>query len=293
MIWLIAVLLFVIALLIIKIALMKKSVREICADFSRRIKGDSNALLTTSSRDRDICQLATKLNTVLKEQRKMYLLYHQGDGEMKTAITNISHDLRTPLTAISGYLELLKDEEKSESVEKYLAIIEERATHMKKLTEEMFEYSVITSQEDKEISLEDVDMNRMLEDCIMNYYAALSEKEIVLNVDITENKVIRKLNKVQTERVFSNLISNALKYSDGDLSISMDDRGEIIFSNTAHNLTPVIVERLFGRFYTVENARNSTGLGLSIAKTFVERMNGEIKAEYRDEKLYIVISFPQ
>lgn len=293
MIWLIAGLLMVIALLIIKIAIMKKSVREICADFSVRIKGDSNSMLTTSSRDRDICQLATKLNAALKEQRKMYLLYHQGDSEMKTAITNISHDIRTPLTAISGYLELLKDEEKSESVEKYLAIIEERTGHMKKLTEEMFEYSVITSQENEEISLEEVDLNRMLEDCIMNYYAALSEKKIALTVDITENKVIRKLNKVQTERVFSNLISNALKYSDGDLSISMDDRGEIVFSNTARNLSPVIVERLFGRFYTVENARNSTGLGLSIAKTFVERMNGEIKAEYREGKLFIIICFPQ
>ena len=293
MIWLIAGLLMVIVLLIIKILIMKKSVREICADFSAHVNGDSNSLVTTFSRDRDICRLATKMNDALKEQRKMYLLYYQGDSEMKTAITNISHDLRTPLTAISGYLELLKDEDKSENVEKYLTIIEERTGHMKKLTEEMFEYSVITSQDNEEISLEDVDLNRMLEDCVMNYYAALSEKKIELNVDITENKVIRRLNKGQTERVFSNLISNALKYSDGDLSISLHESGEIIFSNSAHNLSPIIAERLFGRFYTVENARNSTGLGLSIAKTFVERMNGKINAEYREGKLFIIINFPK
>lgn len=291
MIWLIAALSVVILLLIIKIAVMKKSVREIRTDFAVLIKGDSNSQITLSSRDKDLCMLATDLNESLKEQRKLYLLYHQGDQEMKTAVTNISHDLRTPLTAISGYLELLKDEEKSEQVEKYLSIIEERTGHMKKLTEEMFEYSIITSEGEEELPLEDVDLNRMLEDCVMNYYAALSEKKIDLTVDITEKKIIRKLNKVQTERVFSNLISNALKYSDGDLSITMDDQGEIVFSNHAREITPVIVERLFGRFYTVENARNSTGLGLSIAKTFVERMHGEIGADYRDSKLYIRIKF--
>lgn len=291
MIWLIAALSVVILLLIIKIAVMKKSVREIRTDFAVLIKGDSNSQITLSSRDKDLCMLATDLNESLKEQRKLYLLYHQGDQEMKMAVTNISHDLRTPLTAISGYLELLKDEEKSEQVEKYLSIIEERTGHMKKLTEEMFEYSIITSEGEEELPLEDVDLNRMLEDCVMNYYAVLSEKKIDLTVDITEKKIIRKLNKVQTERVFSNLISNALKYSDGDLSITMDDQGEIVFSNHARKITPVIVERLFGRFYTVENARNSTGLGLSIAKTFVERMHGEIGADYRDSKLYIRIKF--
>lgn len=291
MIWLIVALSVVILLLIIKIAVMKKSVREIRTDFAVLIKGDSNSQITLSSRDKDLCMLATDLNESLKEQRKLYLLYHQGDQEMKTAVTNISHDLRTPLTAISGYLELLKDEEKSEQVEKYLSIIEERTGHMKKLTEEMFEYSIITSEGEEELPLEDVDLNRMLEDCVMNYYAVLSEKKIDLTVDITEKKIIRKLNKVQTERVFSNLISNALKYSDGDLSITMDDQGEIVFSNHAGKITPVIVERLFGRFYTVENARNSTGLGLSIAKTFVERMHGEIGADYRDSKLYIRIKF--
>ena len=289
--WIIGGLVVVIMLLIIKILVMKKSVREIRTDFIASKKGDTNSLITVSSRDKDICNLASDLNDSLKEQRKMYMLYNRGDQELKTSIANISHDLRTPLTAISGYLELLKDEEKNEAVEKYLDIIEERTNHMKKLTAEMFEYSVIVASDDSEIIMEDVDLNRMLEDCVMNYYAALLEKNIDVTVDITENKIVRKLNKAQIERIFSNLVSNALKYSDGDLSISMNDDGEIVFSNTAKKLTPVITERLFGRFYTVENARNSTGLGLSIAKTFVERMNGEIRAEYHDSRLFIIIKF--
>lgn len=281
----------VVLALIIKIMVMKKSVRKIRTDFVAHINGESNTLLSVFSRDKDICNLATEMNETLKEQRKMYLLYHEGNQEMKTAITNMSHDIRTPLTAISGYLELLKDEEKSESVDRYLSIIEERTAHMKKLTEEMFEYSIITSKEDEELVLEDVDLNRMLEDCVMNYYAALTEKKIALSVNITENKVVRKLDKMQVERVFSNLISNALKYSDGDLEISMDDEGKIVFANTAAKLSSVMVERLFGRFYTVEAARNSTGLGLSIAKNLVEKMNGKIEAEYHNPKLYIIVNF--
>lgn len=281
----------IILALIIKIVAMKKSVRKIRTDFVAHINGESNTLLSVFSRDKDICSLATEMNETLKEQRRMYLLYHEGDREMKAAITNISHDIRTPLTAISGYLELLKDEEKSESVGKYLSIIEERTNHMKKLTEEMFEYSIASSKEDEEFVFEPVDLNRMLEDCVMNYYGALTEKGIDLSVDITEERVIKNLNKGQTERVFSNLISNALKYSDGDLSISMDASGKIVFSNTARKLSSVMVERLFGRFYTVESAHNSTGLGLSIAKTIVERMNGTITAEYHEDKLFIIVKF--
>lgn len=289
--WLITGLGLIIIALIIKIVFMKKSVREIRADFLALSKGDRNTLVTTSGRDKDILKLVSDINESLKEQRKLFLVYHQGDREMKTAITNISHDLRTPLTAISGYLELLKEEDKSENVEKYLSIIEERTNHMKKLTAEMFEYSVISTKEDEELVTEDVDLNRLLEDCIMDYYAVLSERKIDLKVDITEEKIVRKLNKIHMERVFANLINNAMKYSDGDLSISLKDDGEIVFSNTAVGLSSVSVEHLFGRFYTVDNARNSTGLGLSIVKTFVERMNGEIHAEYKDTKLYIIIRF--
>lgn len=289
--WLIGGLLLIVLILLIKIAVLKKSVREIRADFVAHRKGDSNSVITVSSRDKDICNLATDMNETLKEQRKMYLLYERGDQELKTSIANISHDLRTPLTAISGYLELLKEEEKTEAVDKYLSIIEERTNHMKKLTEEMFEYSVIVAKDENELVLEEVDLNRMLEDCVMNYYAALMEKKIDVSVDITEEKIVRKLDKAHVERILSNLISNALKYSDGNLYISMKDDGEITFSNTAKKLNPVLAKRLFGRFYTVENARNSTGLGLSIAKTFVERMNGKISAEYHEDKLYIILKF--
>ena len=89
--------------------------------------------------------------------------------------------------------------------------------------------------------------------------------------------------------MFSNIIGNAVKYSDGDLRVELTEQGRIIFENSAQNLDEIKVGRLFDRFYTVESASNSTGLGLAIAKTLVEQMHGEISAEYADGRLRIII----
>jgi hypothetical protein len=101
--------------------------------------------------------------------------------------------------------------------------------------------------------------------------------------------VERFVNKAALSRVFSNLLNNAVKYSGGDLEISLSNTGDITFSNTAKKLSAVDVEQLFDRFYTVEAAHHSTGLGLSIARTLVERMGGTITAEYNKERLNIIL----
>ena len=281
----------IIIALCVKIYLLKKSAREISAEFKSRLKTDTNTLIGISSRDRDMRKLADSVNKQLSVLRRERLRYTQGDTELKTAITNISHDLRTPLTAICGYLDMMKNEEKSEKLAGYLDIIEDRAALMKQLTEELFRYSVIIS-ENEEHQTEEVTVNSVLEDSIMGYYAALCERGIEPSVRITEKPIVRNLNRADLARVFANLIANALKYSDGDLGISLDDDGVITFSNTASAFDGIDVGRLFERFYTVESARNSTGLGLSIARNLVERMGGTISAEYSDNLLCITIRFP-
>ena len=117
----------------------------------------------------------------------------------------------------------------------------------------------------------------------------MQEKGIQPEIKLPEEPVYRELDAGAVNRIFSNIISNALKYSDGDLSVVMDTDGSITFTNTAHNLNAVTVGRLFDRFYTVEASRNSTGLGLSIAKLLIERMGGTISAQYAKNKLNIVI----
>ncbi|MCH5203648.1 MAG: HAMP domain-containing histidine kinase [Oscillospiraceae bacterium] len=283
------ILFFIITIILaVKICFLKRAAKEISEGFAEKLNTDTNTLIDISSSDREMRLLADSVNKQLMILRREHHRYIQGDKELKAAVTNISHDLRTPLTAICGYLDVMKRMELPEKIEQYLSIIADRAELMKQLTEELFGYSVILLA-DGNSERQELCVNQVLEDSIMGYYAAMTEKGITPNVRITERKIVKTLNRAELSRVFSNLLNNAIKYSDGDLEITLSDDGTVTFANTARNLDPVQVERLFDRFYTVEAARNSTGLGLSIAKTLVEQSGGRITAEYSANRLVITI----
>lgn len=294
MVWLSAVCatcVVIIVILVVKIILMKRDINAIAADFNGKLNSDTNTLVTISGSDKSVRRLAADINKSLKELRRQKLKFERGDTELKNAVTGISHDLRTPLTAISGYLDLLEREQKSEDVERYLGIIKNRTEALKQLADELFKYSVITSP-DYDAPKERVSVNAVLEESIVAYYAALQQKGIAPEINIPEEAVYCTANRAALSRIFSNLIGNAIKYSDGDLNITLTGDGQITFSNTASQLTEVQVSRLFDRFYTVESARKSTGLGLSIAKVLVEQMDGTISANYNHNTLSISIYLP-
>lgn len=273
-----------------KLFVLRRSVREAAEELGEKMAADTNTLISISSGDRTIRRLAAEINTQLRALRDERRRLKTGDEELKSAVTNISHDLRTPLTAISGYLDLLEQEEMSENVSRYISVIRERTEALKTLTEELFRYSVITSAIDS-MQKEEVCLNEAIEIGLSAYYGALTERRISPEIKLTDRKIIRRLDSTALHRIFSNILNNAVKYSDGDLSVTLDDDGVIIFSNAAKNLSTVDAERLFDRFYTVESARYSTGLGLSIAKLLAEKMGGTIKASYSDGRLSIVLSF--
>ena len=278
----------VIILLCIKICILKKSAREISAQFSDRLKDDTNNLIYISSSDRDMKHLAENLNDELKDMRKKQLQYEYGNTELKNAITNVSHDIRTPLTAIAGNLYMIGKTDDISEIRTYVNAIEERTETMKQLTEELLRYSIIISDENKP-QTEDIFVNQLLAESISSFYPVLTEKGITPSIHLTDARIVRNVNRSELARVFSNLLNNAVKYSDGDLEITLSDAGKITFSNTAKELSTVEVEQLFDRFYTVETAHHSTGLGLSIARTLVERMGGTITANYDDSRLTIII----
>lgn len=289
---LIGILILIIFLLILKVYLLRKSIREIEKEFSYRIKTDTNTLIDVSSHDRQIKKLAEGINTQLRELRKERHHFQQGDFELKEAVTNISHDLRTPLTAICGYLDLLESEEKSEEVKRYLNIIKNRTEILKQLTEELFRYSVFVSVSNN-TSYESVVLNSVLEESILGFYADLKSHMITPEISIPDKKIKRNLNKNALSRIFGNIISNAIKYSDGDLSVTLYQSGEIVFSNSASKLDEIQVGKLFDRFYTVDTAKKSTGLGLSIAKALTEQMNGSITACFNNGTISIRLIFPE
>ncbi len=274
--------------LLVRLFLLRRSLDEIVQQLGERLSQDTNSPIFLSTRDAHARKLASELNVQLKELRRQRQKFQQGDMELKNAVTNISHDLRTPLTAIRGYLDLMERDDGG--ARRYLDQIENRVEAMTRLTEELFRYSLAADQ--PELVREDVDLRRVLEESLVSFYAVMGQRGIAPEIFLPEGAVVRALDSSAVSRIFGNIISNALKYSDGDFSVALDRDGTAIFSNAAHTLDPVVTAQLFDRFYTVETGRGSTGLGLSIARLLTERMGGTIQAEYREGRLLIAVRFP-
>lgn len=285
------ILICIIIYLTVKLVAMKISLNEICMDFENALSNDTNVLISVSSGDKAVKHLANEINKELSELRKLTLKNNQGDRELKEAVTNISHDLRTPLTAICGYLDLLEKQELPDDAKRYEAQIRERTENLKDLTEELFRYSVIFSE--PEVSLENVNLCLVLEESLISFEGVMKQADITPEIIMPENPIWRTLDTSSLSRIFGNIINNAIKYSDGDFKVVLTENGTITFSNTSKELSAVETGKLFDRFYTVNSARKSTGLGLSIARLLTEQMNGTISAEYRNERLIITVNFPK
>lgn len=272
-----ALLVLAVGALAYKIALLRRAAEDIHLQFAARLESDTNVGIDIATRDRAMRRLASDIDVQLALLRKAHIRYARGDNELKEAITNIAHDLRTPLTAMCGYMDLLGREDMGEAARGYLAIIANRVEALKRLSEELFQYSVTVSGSPNE-GLETVSVRQAVEECVAGCYGALKERGIVPEILLPEARVERRLNRVALSRILVNILSNALKYSDGDLHIDLTEQGVVTFSNHAARLDEVSVGRLFDRFFTVHNGMGGTGLGLSIAKLLIERMGGGISA---------------
>ncbi len=287
--WILCMILGVMVLYMgLKNYLIHRSLDAMCKDMREHLQMETNTLLSCSTRNRYVKSLTSQINEELKELRRERLRYQNGDKELKNAVVSISHDLRTPLTAICGYLELLEREAAGEQVRNYLDAITNRAEAMKSLTEELFRYSIILSV-NKELKIEKTNLTAILEEALAGMYGAFISRNIKPKITTPEENVYCMANSDAMKRVINNILSNVQKYSEGDLDVLLTEAGTLRFSNTASKMSSLDVEKLFDRFYTVDNARNATGLGLSIAKYLTEEMGGEISASYEDGRLTITL----
>lgn len=286
----VSVLAAAVIILLLRLLSLRASLGEVARELEEKLKTDTNTLISLSTGDRAVCALAAQMNTQLQALRTERLKLRYGDQELKTAVTNISHDLRTPLTAICGYLDLLERESLSDRQRRYVSVIRERTDVMRTLTEELLRYSVITGGEE-DFDLEPVCLNDILEQSLAGVCGVLERRGIVPGIRMPEEKIVRTLDKTALRRVYDNILTNAAKYSDGDLTVTLLSDGTAAFENSAPSLDPVQTQRLFDRFYTVQSADHGAGLGLSIARRLTERMGGTVTADYASSRLCVRVQF--
>ena len=286
----ITILIIILVFMIIKLYFIRKSLKEIQNSISEILSTDTNNLLTISSSDKEIINLANSLNLELKNLREEKLQYENGNQELKTVMTNISHDMRTPLTAISGYIELIKENNDENKKKKFIEIIERKTNDLILLTDQLFDFSK-TMDMKINIKKEKCCINEIIEEALVNYYSIFKKNNIVPKIEICNKKIYKYVDKNTIIRVFENILSNVSKYSNGDFKVVLDEYGRITFSNRATSLDATTVQKIFNRYFTVENAKKSTGLGLSIAKQLIELNDGTISAKYIKNHLIIEIYF--
>ena len=284
------IILLITSIISIKYILLKLSLNKLYKDFELIINSDTNNLLTISCNDKNLKEFINKLNKNLKKLRKLELEYNQGNINLKHTITNISHDLRTPLTAIKGYLDILDKKNFTKEQIKYFNIINTKVNDLVNLTEELFNYSKILDKAYL-IKKEQVCLNIVLEEVLCSYYDLFKNNNIIPKIDITSNKIIKEIDLICFKRIIENIISNLLKYSNKSIYIKLDNTGSITFINKTKKLDKVSVGKIFDRYFTVESSKKSNGIGLSIAKELVILNNGEITAKYINNKLIIKIVF--
>jgi len=279
-------------LLTVKVVLMRSAFDEIDRQVQDRLSGENSSSFRLTTTDSKAQSLANSLDSSLTQLNEERVRLMTGDREMRSNITAISHDIRTPLTAISSYADLLDSSITGDEPKEYITRIKDRCDELKDMTSELFKYSVSKdSQYYSGLSVEPVDIRRAVEDSLLSFYKAFESHGITVEPDLCEDSIVLSLNRKTVMRVLDNIFSNASKYADGILKVSLASGGLITVSNHAPSLTPLQVSHMFDKYYTVSDGTASTGLGLSIAKDLVSLSGGSISAELTDGMLIIKVMF--
>ncbi len=262
--------------------------RQIC-EITKQI--NENKKLRISLSDKQIEKLAGIINEKNDLEQKTKVRIIQEKEQLKHSIADISHDLRTPLTSIQGYLTLLKDCEDKEEQEHYFSVIQAKTNYLTELLQIFYDLSLIES-EDYILEIEKIDVNRIVTDCLIDKYNEL--KELTPTIKIENAPVWIIGNAVACKRIIDNLVTNAIRYSDDDIEIVMDADGIFTVKNTTSELKNIDVNILFQKFYTVDTSRSNgnTGLGLYIVKELLNKIEGGIKEiSYKNNILTISVYF--
>jgi len=251
-----------------------------------------NRQLKAFTIDKKIEALLKKINDLYGARQQERNVYQRRETQIRREIENISHDLRTPLTSILGYVDLVQDEETTESERvEYLMIIYKRARVLQGFIQDFYEISRIEG-DNYPFLLESIPVQGMLSEAVVAYYHEFEKNNIQVTVELEEKQSFIIADKIQFNRILNNLIQNALKYAQKQFMIkqfTLDGYCILQFKNDKNTITGEDLNVIFERFYTQDQSRNnqSTGLGLTITKVLVEKMKGQIEARL-EKDLFVI-----
>lgn len=274
----------------------QRQVKNICRQLAFLMKHDSNMLIHREFGLGGIGMLSDRLNDLLELRRKEKQYYQEKETLIADTYTNLSHDIRTPLTSLDGYFQLMEACENVEEQRRYLNIIHERIHSLNEMLEELFMFTKLKN-ESYRLELTSCCINRILKETVFSYYDEWVRREIQPDIQITEEQLYIDGNKQGLSRIIQNVIKNGLDHGEKKIRIVLkreQNQAVLRISNQVTASEQIDIEHVFDRFYKADAARSktSTGLGLSIAREFVRRMNGEIGAKIEENEFIVEMSFP-
>ena len=274
----------------------QRQVKDICRQLAFLMKHDSNMLIHREFGLGGIGMLSDRLNDLLELRRKEKQYYQEKETLIADTYTNLSHDIRTPLTSLDGYFQLMEACENVEEQRRYLNIIHERIHSLNEMLEELFMFTKLKN-ESYRLELTSCCINRILKETVFSYYDDWVRREIQPDIQITEEQLYIDGNKQGLSRIIQNVIKNGLDHGEKKIRIVLkreQNRAVLRISNQVIASEQIDIEHVFDRFYKADAARSktSTGLGLSIAREFVRRMNGESGAKIEENEFIVEMSFP-
>ena len=273
----------------------QRQVKDICRQLAFLMKHDSNMLIHREFGLGGIGMLSDRLNDLLELRRKEKQYYQEKETLIADTYTNLSHDIRTPLTSLDGYFQLMEACENVEEQRRYLNIIHERIHSLNEMLEELFMFTKLKN-ESYRLELTSCCINRILKETVFSYYDEWVRREIQPDIQITEEQLYIDGNKQGLSRIIQNVIKNGLNHGEKKIRIVLkreQNQAVLRISNQVIASEKIDIEHVFDRFYKADAARSktSTGLGLSIAREFVRRMNGEIGAKIEENEFIVEMSF--
>ena len=273
---------------------LESGLRRAKAQLEQHIQNATTARLDTPCPNRAAEELFAAMNRLLEQRQEENAAYRRKEQELRRQIANVSHDLRTPLTSILGYLQLLEQEELSpEKRAEYLSVIRGRARTLQTFIGAFYDLSRIEGGE-LPLEREKVDLARALSDQLAAAYGQIEEAGLDMEVDVADGLPPVWADSGAVARIFSNLLTNALRHGSDTLSVRLyREGGQLVssFSNRADDLTAEDADHVFERFYTADKMRTgqSTGLGLAIVKALAERMGHAAAATWEDGRFTVLV----